>query len=90
MSISDKKDAVWKKAKPIKGKDPTTYRRDPYGNEMYYDSYGKDSPKGWEIDHIKPKARGGSDATVNLQALNTQVNRDKGDSLKKKSRHSKT
>lgn len=90
MSISDKIDVVWKKAKPIKGKDPAKYRKDPYGNEMHYDSYGKDSPRGWEIDHIKPKARGGSDATVNLQALNTRVNRDKGDSLKKKSRHSKT
>ncbi len=90
MSVGDKKDVVWKKAKPIRGKDPAKYRQDPYGNEMNYDSYGKDSGKGWEIDHIKPKARGGSDATVNLQALKTSVNRDKGDSLKKKSRHSNT
>ena len=44
---------------------------------------------GWEVDHIKPKARGGSDATRNLQALNTSLNREKGDSLVKKSRHSK-
>lgn len=90
MSISDKKDAVWNKARPIRGKDPDKYRQDPYGNEMYYDSYGQDSEKGWEIDHIKPKARGGSDATVNLQALNTRVNRQKGDSLKKRSRHSQS
>lgn len=46
--------------------------------------------KGWEIDHITPKARGGSDATVNLQALNTRLNRQKGDSLKKRSRHSQS
>ena len=90
MPISDKKDSVWKKAKPIRGKDPAKYRQDPYGNEMYYDSYGKDSEMGWEIDHIKPKSRGGSDATVNLQALNTQLNREKGDSLKKRSRHSQS
>lgn len=89
MSVSDKKDTVWKKAKPIRGKDPAQYRQDPYGNEMRYDSYGKTSAKGWEVDHIKPAARGGSDATVNLQALNTKVNREKGDSLVKKSRHSK-
>ena len=88
VSISDKRGAVWSKAKPIRGKDPTKYRQDPYGNEMHYNSYGKDSEKGWEIDHIKPKARGGSDATVNLQALNTQTNRLKGDTLKKRSRHS--
>ena len=56
MSISDKKGAVWSKAKPIRGKDQAKYRQDPYGNEMYYGSYGKDSEKGWEIDHIKPKA----------------------------------
>ena len=89
MARPDKKDAVWSKAKTIRGKDPAEYRQDPYGNEMYYGSYGKASPKGWEIDHIKPIARGGSDALRNLQALNTRVNREKGDSLKKRSRHSK-
>lgn len=89
MPISDKqKTAVWNKAKRIRGKAPSKYRQDPYGNEMYYDSYGKETGEGWEIDHIKPKARGGSDATVNLQALNTKVNRQKGDTLKKRSRHS--
>ena len=88
MSIDDKKDAVWEKAKPVRGKDPAQVRQDPYGNEMLYNSYGKNSPKGWEIDHIKPKSHGGSDATVNLQALNTKTNREKGDSLKKRSRHS--
>ncbi|MCY4127628.1 MAG: HNH endonuclease [Gammaproteobacteria bacterium] len=88
MSIDDKKDVVWEKAKTVRGKDPATVRRDTYGNEMLYNSYGKNSPKGWEIDHIKPKSRGGSDATVNLQALNTKTNREKGDSLKKRSRHS--
>ena len=90
MPISDKKDTVWKKAKRIRGKDPVKFRQDPYGNEMVYGSYGKATSKGWEIDHIKPAARGGSDATVNLQALNTRINREKGDMLKKKSRHSNT
>ena len=90
MAISDKKkDAVWDKADEISDEDPDIYRRDPYGNTMYYPSYGKNSPMGWEIDHITPVARGGSDATRNLQALNTKVNREKGDSLKKRSRHSK-
>ena len=89
MANSDQKDRVWGKAGKVSGKDPKKYRKDPYGNEMFYGSYGKDSPKGWEVDHIKPKARGGSDATRNLQALNTGVNREKGDSLKKRSRHSK-
>ena len=42
---------------------------------------------GWEIDHIKPTARGGSDSIRNKQALKTSVNREKGDSLVKRSRH---
>ncbi len=44
---------------------------------------------GWEVDHIKPITRGGSDTTVNQQALNVSVNRSKGNTLVKKSRHSK-
>ena len=89
MADSDKKDTVWDKAQTVRGMDPAKYRRDPYGNIMDYDEYGKDSNRGWEIDHIKPAARGGSDATRNLQALKTSVNREKGDSLKKRSLHSK-
>ncbi|WP_425272587.1 HNH endonuclease [Polycladidibacter hongkongensis] len=45
---------------------------------------------GWDLDHIKPKSRGGSDSTRNLQALNAPLNRSKGDSLVKKSRHSQS
>jgi 5-methylcytosine-specific restriction endonuclease McrA len=55
---------------------------------MYRNSHGKSSEMGWDVDHITPKSRGGSDATKNLQALNSSVNRGKGDSLIKKSRHS--
>jgi 5-methylcytosine-specific restriction endonuclease McrA len=84
------KNKIWKKASTVTGKNPTHYRKDAYGNLMFYRNYGQSTPMGWEIDHIKPQARGGSDAIVNLQALNTSVNRSKGDSLKKKSRHSKT
>ena len=31
-----------------------------------------------EVDHIVPKAQGGSDAMDNLQAINAQCHRDKG------------
>lgn len=90
MSTSDLKDKVWGKAKEIPGKDPAKVRSDPYGNEIRYGQYGKNTTSGWEIDHITPSARGGSDALRNLQALKTSVNRQKGDSLQKKSRHSKS
>ncbi|MFH1851467.1 MAG: HNH endonuclease signature motif containing protein [Candidatus Neomarinimicrobiota bacterium] len=88
MANKSQKDKVWDKAKPIKGENPDNYRQDPYGNKIRYDSYGKDTTMGWEIDHIKPSAIGGSDDIRNLQALKTSVNREKGDSTKKKSRHS--
>lgn len=90
MVKKSKKDRAWDKAKKVRGRDPKLYRRDPYGNVMYYPSHGKDSGMGWEADHIKPKAHGGSDETRNLQALNTKVNRQKGKDKRKKSRHSKS
>lgn len=88
MTTKEQKEKAWNNAKRIRGKDPDLYRQDPYGNEMYKHSYGKDSDAGWEVDHIKPKSRGGSNSTYNQQALNTSVNRGKGDSLIKRSRHS--
>ena len=89
MASEKEKRAVWGKAKKIPGRDPAKYRRDPYGKIIYYDSHGKQSPMGWESDHIRPKARGGSDSIRNKQALNTKANRKKSDSLQKRSRHSK-
>lgn len=89
MATNKNQDSVWGKAKKIPGKDPEKYRQDPYGNTMKRDSFGKNTVQGWEIDHIKPTARGGSDDIRNLQALKTEVNRSKSDSLVKKSRHSK-
>ena len=70
MATNDQKQKAWKNAAVVRGKDPDMYRKDPYGNVMYKPSYGKSSEMGWDVDHITPKARGGSDATRNLQALN--------------------
>lgn len=89
MATKEQKDKAWNNAQAVRGKDPDLYRKDPYGNVMYKSSHGKSSPMGWDVDHIKPVSRGGSDATRNLQALNTSVNRGKGNTLVKKSRHSK-
>lgn len=82
------RDAVWSLAKPIRGCDPDHFRKDPYGNKICYNSYGKSTSMGWDVDHIKPQSRGGSDNIRNLQALQCSVNRSKQDSLVKKSRHS--
>jgi 5-methylcytosine-specific restriction endonuclease McrA len=89
MATNDQKQKAWESATTVRGKNPDLYRKDPYGNVMYKPSYGKMSQMGWDVDHITPQSKGGSDATRNLQALNASVNRSKGDSLQKKSRHSK-
>ncbi len=72
-------DKVWEKGKPIKGKNPNTHRKDRYGNEIYKPSYGKNTEKGWEIDHKKPIKKGGSDSMRNKQPLKTEENRKKSD-----------
>lgn len=81
------KEKVWNTGNKIKGKDPSKYRSDVYGNTMYYNSYGKNSKMGWQIDHIKPISRGGSDTLRNLQPLNSIINMSKSNKLVKKSRH---
>ena len=70
---------VWEKGKKIRGKNPNTYRKDEQGNEIYRHSYGKNSEKGWEIDHKKPKNKGGSDSLRNKQPLQTSENKRKSD-----------
>ena len=72
-------DAVWAKGDKISGRDPGMYRRDVYGNVIYKPAYGKQGEMSWEIDHDKPKAKGGSNALSNKQPLQTAENRKKGD-----------
>ena len=72
------KDAVWSKGKKVKGKNPNLHRKDAKGNEIYKPAYGKRGEKSWEIDHKKPKSKGGSHDIGNLQPLQSKANRDKG------------
>ena len=58
------KEKVWKLADHIK--DPNMFRQDPYGNQICHNCYGKDTPQGWNIDHIKPKNKGRSDCIRSL------------------------
>nr|WP_299752405.1 HNH endonuclease signature motif containing protein [uncultured Tateyamaria sp.] len=41
---------------------------------------------GWQVDHIKPTSKGGSDSRRNLQALQTAANRRKSDKIPAKSK----
>ena len=70
-------EAVWNKA--AKGPGYVIFRSDAYGAVISRDEYGKTSQYGWEIDHIKPVAKGGTDDMANLQPLHWENNRQKGD-----------
>lgn len=73
---------VWNKATSILGYDPNVWRQDLCGAPIRWADYGDtDSKHGWEIDHIWPESKGGSDNIDNLRALQWENNRAKGDSV---------
>jgi len=68
---------VWKKAKRIPGRN--AIRGDICGTKIFRSDYGKTDDFGWEIDHIKPVSKDGTDDFSNLQPLHWKNNRRKGD-----------
>lgn len=71
---------VWNKGAPVLGRDPNHWRKDTCGHLMHYLDHGDtNSQYGWEIDHIYPASKGGTNDLSNLQPLYWANNRRKGD-----------
>lgn len=73
---------VWEKAQSMAGDDEDIWRKDTCGAIIKRSEYGNtNSSYDWEIDHIKPKSKGGFDNSNNLQPLQWANNRYKGDNF---------
>lgn len=70
---------VWNKAPQAEGFNPEEKRVDKCGALIARSSYGMKTRFGWEIDHIIPISKGGSNKVTNLQPLHWENNRSKGD-----------
>lgn len=63
--------AVWEKATIIPGENPDVFRKDVMGKIIRFDDLNsKTSNTAWNIDHVVPKTRGGSNDITNLQPMN--------------------
>lgn len=74
-------DDVWEKAKIVHDDLKDIARTDKCDVPISKIDYGATSKFGWEIDHIKPVTKGGTDEIDNLQPLHWENNRRKGNNL---------
>ena len=71
---------VWAMGREVPGEHPDFVRQDKCGVQIKWEQYAQSGEFGWEIDHVKPRAKGGGDELMNLQPLHWLNNRAKEDS----------
>lgn len=72
--------SIWEKATKVANNNPDVFRQDYAGAWIRRSDYGnRDSQYGWEIDHIKPLAKGGTYDDTNLLPAHWKNNKEKGD-----------
>lgn len=76
----DEINAVWDKASKQPSNNPDVFRKDYAGAWIKRDDYGKrEKTYGWEIDHLKPLSKNGTDDIDNLYPVHWRNNEKKGD-----------
>lgn len=71
----EEKSAVWHKATLVEGQDKNAWRKDQCGAWISWAQHGNRKSKyGWEIDHITPLSKGGTNAIGNLRPLQWENN----------------
>ena len=71
----------WQKGLVVEGYNPDLYRQDYSGAWISRNAFGdRDSILGWEIDHVYPLSKGGTNEEINLRPINWRNNISKGDS----------
>lgn len=76
-------EAAWQKAESQPNNNPDVFRKDYAGAWIRRDQYGRQTDYGWEIDHIRPLASDGSYDITNLEPMQWENNRHKGDDYPK-------